>query len=174
MSTIISSGLQPATPYHQLSEEVLFGCFILALNSAFTQQLSLADGGYESGSNEDLLTPLQKIMHIHHVSSMEHASFNPTHSTPCRPVPRSNSLIHTPTRPVHHCLFFSNDQVYDTSPVCMDTSDSSRDATPEPSDDEELSDEDEDFQTVPTDDEHWTTEMVPVRTFCIHGEWVTQ
>ena len=38
---------------HQLSEEALFGCFILALNSAFTQQLSLADEGYKSGSNED-------------------------------------------------------------------------------------------------------------------------
>ena len=50
----------------------------------------------------------------------------------------------------------------------MDTSDSSRDTTPEPSDNEESSDEDEDFQTVPMDDEHWTTEMVPVRTFCIH------
>ena len=50
----------------------------------------------------------------------------------------------------------------------MDTSDSSRDATPEPSDNEESSTEDEDFQTVPMDDEHWTTEMAPVRTFCIH------
>ena len=50
----------------------------------------------------------------------------------------------------------------------MDTSDSSRDTAPEPSDDEESSNEDEDFQTVPMDDEHWTTEMVPERTFCIH------
>ena len=58
---------------HQLSDEALFGCFIHALNSAFTQQLSLADEGYESGSNEDLLTPLHKMPHIHHVSSMEHA-----------------------------------------------------------------------------------------------------
>ena len=50
----------------------------------------------------------------------------------------------------------------------MDTSDGSRDATPEPSDNEGPSDDDKDFQTVPTDDEHWTTEMVPERTFCIH------
>ena len=28
--------------------------------------------------------------------------------------------------------------------------------------------EEEDFQTVPIDDEHWTTEMVPERTFCMH------
>ena len=67
----------------QLSEEALFGCFVLALNSAFTQQLSLADEGYESGSNGDLPTPLCKTPCIHHVSSMEHASFNPAHTTPC-------------------------------------------------------------------------------------------
>ena len=62
---------------HQLSEETLFGRFILALNAAFTQQLSLADEGFESGSNEDLPTPLHKTPHIHHASSMEHASFRP-------------------------------------------------------------------------------------------------
>ena len=50
----------------------------------------------------------------------------------------------------------------------MDTSDSSRDTTPEPSDDDESSSEDEDFQTVPMDDEYWSMEMVPERTFCIH------
>ena len=33
------------------------------------------------------------------------------------------------------------------------------------SEDEE---EEEDFQTVPLDDDHWTTEDIPVRTFCIH------
>ena len=44
----------------QLSEEALFGCFVLALNAAFTQQLSLANEGYESGSNNDLPMPLQK------------------------------------------------------------------------------------------------------------------
>ena len=31
---------------HQLSKDVLFGCFVIALNAAFTQQLSLADEGY--------------------------------------------------------------------------------------------------------------------------------
>ena len=68
---------------HQLSEDVLFGHFVIALNAAFTQQLSLADEGYESGSNTaDLPTPLWKTPHIHHVSSMEHASFNLAHTTP--------------------------------------------------------------------------------------------
>ena len=56
-----------------------------------------------------------------------------------------------------------------TPPQCAWTlPDSSRDAAPGPSDDEESSNEDEDFQTVPMDNEHWTTEMIPERTFCIH------
>ena len=141
----------------QLSEETLFGCFVLALNAAFTQQLSLADEGYESGSNEDLPTPLQKTPRIYHVSSMEHASFNPAHSTPCRSVTSASDLTHSPARPVCRCLSFSSD----SDP--MDTSTSSSDMTPESSDIK-----DEDFQTVPMDDEHWTTELAPERTFCIH------
>ena len=87
------------------------------------------------------------------------------------------SLIPTPSpspvRPVCQCLSFNSDQDQDTSLVCMETS-SSRDITPEPSEDEESSSEDEDFQTVPMDDEYWSTEMVPERTFCIHEEWVAQ
>ena len=51
----------------QLSEDVLFGCFVIALNAAFTKQLSLADEGYKSGSDTvDLPTPLRKTPHIHH------------------------------------------------------------------------------------------------------------
>ena len=62
----------------QQSDDVLFGHFVIALNAAFTQQLSLADEGYESGTdNNDLPTPLRKTLRIHHVSSLEHASFNP-------------------------------------------------------------------------------------------------
>ena len=102
----------------QLPEDVLFGHFFIAVNTAFTQQLSLADEGYESGSDStDLPTSLRKTPHILHVSSLEHASFDPTHITPCRPVTTSNSLIYTPTRPVCHHLSFSSDQVCDTSPV---------------------------------------------------------
>ena len=142
---------------HQLSEETLFGCFVLALNAAFTQQLSLADEGYESGSNKDVPTPLCKMPCIHHVSSLEHASFNPAHSTPCRPVTSASDLTHSPARPVHCHLSFSND----SGP--MDTSTSSSNMSPESLDIEE-----EDFQTVPMDDEHWTTELAPERTFCIH------
>ena len=93
----------------QQSEDVLFGCFVIALNAAFTQQLSLADEGYESGSDTaDLPTPLQKTPHIHHVSSIEHASFNPVHTTPHNTIPMTPcSSPQTPTRPVCQCLSFS-------------------------------------------------------------------
>ena len=122
----------------------------------------LADEGYESGSNEnspnlDIPTPLCKMPCIHHVSSLEHASFNPTHSTPHQPVTSASDLTHSPARPVCCCLSFSDD----SDP--MDTSTSSSNTSSESSDIKE-----EDFQTVPMDDEHWTTELAPERTFCIH------
>ena len=82
-STPPSSRHLPATHYVNY-QKILFGCFVIALTVAFTQQLSLADEGYKSGSDTvDLPTPLRKIPHIHHVSSMENASFNPAHTTPC-------------------------------------------------------------------------------------------
>ena len=43
-----------------LPKNVLFGCFDITLNAVFTQQLSSADEGYETGSNTDLPTSLQK------------------------------------------------------------------------------------------------------------------
>ena len=140
----------------QLSEDVLFGCFVIALNAAFTQQLSLADEGYMSGSDTvDLPTPLQKTPCIHHVSSLEHTSFNPAHTTPHNTVTMTpHSSPQTPTRPVHQCLSFSSDsdQDPDSTPVYLDNSD----------------EEEENFQTVPLDVKHWTSEQVPERTFCIH------
>ena len=44
----------------------------------------------------------------------------------------------------------------------LDSSDQDPDSTPV------YSDEEEDFPTVPLDDEHWIAEIVPERTFCIH------
>ena len=41
---------------HQQSDEILFGHFVITLNAAFDQQLSLADEGYESGSDTIELT----------------------------------------------------------------------------------------------------------------------
>ena len=104
---------------HQHSDETLFGHFVIALNAAFNQQLSLADEGYKSGSDTlDLPTPLQKTPHTHHVSSMEHASFNPVLTTP-------HSTPQTPPRSVCRCLSFSSADIYtpDSTPVCSDSSD---------------------------------------------------
>ena len=140
----------------QQSEDVLFWHFVIALNAAFTQQLSLADEGYESGSDTvDLPTPLQKTPCIHHVSSIEHASFNPMHTTPHNTVTMTPcSSPQTPTRLVcWHLSFSSNsDQDPDSTPVYLDSSD----------------EEEEDFQMVPLNDKHWILEEVPERTFCIH------
>ena len=130
----------------QQSDETLFGCFVIALNAAFNQHLLLADEDYESGSDTiDLPTPLQKTPHIHHVSSIEHASFNLVTTTP-------HSTPQTPPRPVCRCLSFSSadNHTSDSTPVCSDSSD------------------EEDFQMVPLDDAHWTSEDTPERTFCIH------
>ena len=132
----------------QQSEEILFGHFVIALNAAFDQQLSLANEGYESGSDPvDLPTPLRKTPRIHHVSSMEHASFNPAPVTP-RNTPQ------TPPRSVCRCLSFSSAD--NNTPA----------STPECSKDEE------DFQTVPLDNEHWISEEIPER-LCIHEHGIT-
>ena len=53
---------------------------------------------------------------------------------------------------MHHHLSFTSDSSED---------DQDPDSTPV------HSDEEEDFPTVPLDDEHWTAEIVPERTFCI-------
>ena len=80
---------------HQQSDKILFGHFVITLNAAFDQQLLLADEGYESGSDTvDLPTPLRTTPRIHHVSSMEHASFNPAPVTP-------RNTLQTPPRLVH-------------------------------------------------------------------------
>ena len=87
---------------YQLSEDVLFGCFAIALNAAFTQQLLLADESYKSGSDTvDLATPLWKTPCILHVSSLEYTSFNPAHTTPHNTVTMTPcSSPQTPSRPV--------------------------------------------------------------------------
>ena len=63
-----------------------------------------------------------------------------THSTP-----------QTPPRPVCRCLSFSSADNYtpDSTPICSD-------------------EEEEDFQMIPLDDEHWTSKETPERTLFIH------
>ena len=80
---------------------------------------------------------------------MEHASFDPAPTTPC-------STPQTPPRPVHRCLSFSSADSYtpDSTPKCSE-------------------DEEEDFQMVPLDNEHWTSEETPERTLCLQEAWST-
>ena len=65
---------------HQQSK-VLFGHFVTTLNAAFESKLALEDKGYESGSeNFNIPTPLTCTPRIHHVSSDDNISFDPTTS----------------------------------------------------------------------------------------------
>ena len=141
---------------HQQSDKILFSHFKTALNAAFEQQLALADDGYESSSDTfNVPTPLRKMPRIHHLSSIENASFNPN------PV-MSQNTFQTPPRPVCRQLSFSS---------CND-SDTSGNTSPTPSvtpaGTQVCLEEEEDFQMVALDDTHWTTENVPDRTLCIH------
>ena len=145
---------------HQQSNGILFGHFVIALNAAFDWQLALADEGYESSSDTIVLpTPLRKMPRIHHVSSIKHALFNPTPVTP------RNTCYKLHTRPVCRWLSFSS---LDDDNTQEDTPHTLR-ATPA-SNLEYLEDEEEemDFQTVPLNDDHWTTAEIPDRTLCIH------
>ena len=114
-----------------------------------------------------LINTFTKTPHLFHTSSMEHTSFNPVHTTLCHPADTSHYASPlTPLRPVCHCLTFTPDsseseQDPDTAQTYSTYSD------PEDST-SEYSDAEEDFQTVPMDDEHWKTEIAPERTFCIH------
>ena len=69
----------------------------------FKDKLALEDEGYESGS-ENLNTPtlLRRTSRIHHISSVENASFDPDPVTPC-----STSTSKSQHRLVHRCLTYS-------------------------------------------------------------------
>ena len=69
---------------HQQSDEILFSCFMTMLNDTFESKLSFEGKGYESCSeNFNIPTPLWRTFKIHHVSSVENASFDPVPVTPC-------------------------------------------------------------------------------------------
>ena len=134
----------------QQSDETLFGYFVKALNEAFNQQLLLADEGYKSGSDTiDLPTLLRKTPCIHHISSREHTSFNPVLTTP-----HSYTHKHHPDQCADAYLLAQQTTAFQTALKHAQTA----------LDDEE----EEDFQMVSLDDEHWTSEETPDRTLCIH------
>ena len=147
------------------------------LNVAFELKLALEDKGYESGLEKfNIPTPLRRTSKIHHVFSIENASFDPALVTPHST--RESCLI-----PVHRRLEYSPSDDADTSEDDV-TSPYSRPQvqyyTTNPLASasmhtlntcvhlEEEENEEEDFQTVPLDNKHWTTENIPDRTLCIH------
>ena len=68
----------------QQPNEILFCHFVTTLNAAFEQKLVLEDEGYESSSETiNMPTPLRKTPKIHHISSIEHALFDPNPVMPC-------------------------------------------------------------------------------------------
>ena len=144
---------------HYQSDKILFDRFIITLNTAFDQQLGLADEGYESSSDTiNLPTPLRKMPRIHHVSSIEHALFNPESVTPW-------SMSQTPSRPVCRWLLFSSIDDNNTPEETPPTPRATPASTPEYLEDKG---EEEDFQIVLLDDDHWTTKEIPDRTLCVH------
>ena len=68
----------------QQSDEILFSHFMTTLNTAFESKLALEDEGYDSGSeNFNIPTPLRRTSKIHHISSVENASFDLHAVMPC-------------------------------------------------------------------------------------------
>ena len=69
---------------HKQYYKILFHPFVTMLNVTFESKLASEDEGYKSGSeNFNIPTPLQKTSRIHHISSIENASFDPVPITPC-------------------------------------------------------------------------------------------
>ena len=166
----------------QQSDEALFSHFVTTLNATFKSKLTIEDEGHNSGSkNFNIPIPLRPTAMIHHVSSEEHVSFDPYPVMPC-----SRGIRELTCRPVCQCLTFSSlEEEEDDTPM---------DKTPSPpstvpvqhhtdtfqqlpskctlhtyvtlgAEDEDM---EEDFQTVPLDDEHWNMEETPNRTLCVH------
>ena len=95
----------------QQSEEVLFGCFMTALNAAFESKIALEDEGYKSSSeNFNIPTPLRCTPRIHHVSSGDNISFDPT-------TPHSMGTSQSCHKPVQCWLSFSSSDFEDISTV---------------------------------------------------------
>ena len=160
----------------QQSEEVLFSHFMTMLNATFESKLTLEGEGYESGSeNFNIPTPLRHTPRIHHVSSDDNISFDPT-------TPHSTGTSQSHHKPIQCQLSSSTSIDEDSSTDDIPTTYSNilpqnllgfaQQTHYKPiytvCDDLEEDEEEEDFQTVPLDDDHWTAEEIPDRHFYIH------
>ena len=133
---------------------------MITLNAAFDQWLGLVDEGYQSSSdNINLPNPLRKTLRIHHVSSIKHASFYPD------PVTLQNTL-QVPPRPVHRWLSFSSSDDDNTPGITPSTPGATPASTQVNLEDDKA--EEEDFQMVPLNDDHWASKEIPDRTLYIH------
>ena len=140
--------------------------------AACESKLTLEDKGYKSKSeNFNIPTPLRHTSRILHVSSDDNISFDPT--TPC-----STSTIQS------HCWssFSTSDDeeiltvdiasTYSTmlpqNPMGFAQQPHSKHILTIHDDLGEDKEEEEDFQTVSLDDDHWVAEEIPDRHFCVH------
>ena len=90
----------------QQSNEILFSHFITTLNAMFESKLALEDEGYGSGSEHfNIPTTLRKTSKIHHVFSVENASFDLHPVMPC-----STGTKESHCRPVQRSLTFSSSE----------------------------------------------------------------
>ena len=90
----------------QQSDEILFSHFVTTLNIACESKLALEDEGYDSSSkNINLPTPFRRTSKIHHVSSVENASFDLHPVIPCSTATRKSHC-----KPVCRCLTFSSSE----------------------------------------------------------------
>ena len=94
----------------------------------------------------------------HHVSSIKHASFNPDPVTP-------QNTLQAPPTPVHRQLLFSSSDDNNTLGVTPSTPRSTSENIQVNLEDDE---EEEYFQMVPLNDDHWISKEIPDRTLCIH------
>ena len=149
------------------------------LNATFESKLALEDKVYErSSENFNIPTPPRKTSKIHHISSVVNASFDPHPVTP-----HSTATSQSLHRPVHRHLTYSSSEDDDDTPTDEIPSPDSTpqvqyhiDALQQPSSKYILNvyvsleeeGEEEDFQTVPLDDEHWDMDEISDRHLCIH------
>ena len=157
----------------QQSDEVLFGCFVTTLNVAFESKLVLEDEGYESGSeNFNTPTSLRRTSRIHHVSSDENIPFHPA-------TPYSTCTSQSHHKPVWYRLTLSTSDDEDTSTVDNPSPSSivpllnPVDFSQKPHSKYTLTicddlGEEENFQTVSLEDDHWSMEEILDRHLCIH------
>ena len=167
----------------QQSDEILFSHFVITLNATFESKLALEDEDYDSGSdNFNIPTPFRRTSKIHHISNIENASFDP-----CPVMPYNTGTKKSCWRPVCRCLTFrsSEDEDDDTPPDEIPSPNSTLPVQPHTGafqqppfkwtlnayvtlEAEEGEDVEEDFQTVPLNDEHCNMEEIPCRALCIN------